>query len=283
MIHLAIAGATGRMGRTLLEIAARYDRFGVSAALVLADDPAVDSPVQLGGTNLVYRDRLDLEGRVPGGQPVCDVLIDFTVAAATMGWLDICERWRIPMVIGATGHSEQQVARIQEAAHTTPIVMAGNFSAGIHAILSALDQIIRELGEAYDIEVVETHHRNKIDAPSGTALMLVKEIRAARRRSASGELSKSRTDDDGRVIFGRQGEVGVRSRSEIAVHAVRMGDTVGKHEVHISGSGETVTLSHTAHSRDTFAAGALRAAEWLVAQEAGFYTMRDVMKKTCRH
>ncbi|MCH7632380.1 MAG: 4-hydroxy-tetrahydrodipicolinate reductase [Planctomycetes bacterium] len=282
MIRLAIAGATGRMGRNLLELTSRDDRFRVSAALVLPGDPAVGSRVHVGDATLVYRDQLDLDGQITVGQPACDVLIDFTTADGTMAWLDICERRQIPLVIGATGHSEQQVARIQEAAHTTPIVMAGNFSAGIHAILSALGQIVRELGDAYDIEIVETHHRNKIDAPSGTALMLVEEIRAARGRGASGESSKTTTVEEGRVIFGRKGRVGVRSDSEIGVHAVRMGDTVGKHEIHLSGSGETVTLSHTAHSRDTFAAGALRAAAWLVSRRPGFYTMRDVMKETQR-
>jgi 4-hydroxy-tetrahydrodipicolinate reductase len=126
--------------------------------------------------------------------------------------------------------------------------------------------LARELGEDYDIEVAETHHRHKIDAPSGTALAIVDEILRATGRTRSDH-----------VVFGRHGETGARPRGQIGVHALRLGDTVGRHEVHFSGHGETITLGHTVHSRDTFAAGALRAAAWVIGKDPGLYSLRDTL------
>lgn len=257
MIRLAIAGATGQTGRCVLELAGRNDRFEIAAALAKPGCSASPVAMRVGDRELVVSDTLSA---------ACDVLIDFTVADGTMAWLEVCKRQSIAMVIGATGHDERQLARIREAARTIPILKATNFSIGIGAILNVVGRLARELGESYDVEIVEAHHRRKVDAPSGTALTLAEEIAAATERTLR---------DD--VVFGRHGRTGERPTGQIGVHAVRMGDIISRHEVHFSGSGETVTLSHVAHSRNTFAVGALRAAAWIVGRPAALYTMRDLI------
>ena len=187
-------------------------------------------------------------------------------AAGTIAWLDVCERFEIPMVIGATGHDEIQWARIRKGARIIPIVKAVNFSVGIQAILGLVGQLAKELGEEYDIELLEAHHRHKIDAPSGTAHALLEEILQA----------TGRTRDE-HVVYGRHGDVGERPGGQIGVHALRMGELVGRHEIHFSGRAETLTITHTVQSRETFAAGALRAAAWVVNQGPGLYSLGDVI------
>lgn len=257
VIRLTVAGATGRTGRCVLELASHDERFEIAAALTKPECPTIGSTVGVGDRAVVVSEILDT---------TCDVLIDFTVADGTTAWLEVCRERRIPMVIGATGHSDHQLSQIKEAAGAIPILKATNFSVGIQAILNIVGRMARELGERYDLEIVETHHRHKVDAPSGTALTLVEQIAAATGRTAA---------DD--VIFGRHGQVGRRPTGQIGVHAVRMGELVGCHEIHFSGPGETVTVRHTAHSRDTFAAGALRAAAWIVGKPPGLYAMRDAV------
>ncbi len=250
MIRLAVAGAAGRMGRCVLELASRDPRFEIAAAI----------------------DR-DAERTFPA----CDVLIDFTDADGTMAWIDMCERRRVSMVIGATGHDERQLARIAEVARAIPIVKAANFSIGMQVVLNAVGRIAKELGEEYDIEIVETHHRHKIDAPSGTALTVVDQIKQSRDRKGADNAAASPVVGDTNVVFGRHGQVGERPHGQIGVHAVRMGEVVGQHEIHFSGPGETITIRHTAQSRETFAAGTLRAAAWVVGRPPGLYSMRDVL------
>ena len=245
MIRLAVAGARGRTGSRVVELALRDDRFELVAALTAPGCPDLGKPIKTGDGDVLVTDTLDAE---------CDALIDFTLAEATMAWLDVCRKRGIAMVIGATGHSDAQRATIREAAADIPIVTASNFSIGIQALTAIVGRLAKELGDGYDVEIVEAHHRDKIDAPSGTALTFADEI-----ASATG-----RTRDD--VVFGREGDIGRRPKGQIGVHAIRMGDIVGQHDIHFSGPGETITLRHTAHSRDTFAAGALRAAAELVSR-----------------
>lgn len=256
MLHLAVAGATGRMGRCVLEHALSDARFAIAAALTTIEDRSRRSTLRLGDIEVALRDSLET---------ACDVLIDFTVATGTMGWLEVCQSRRIPMVIGTTGHDDKQLSRIRAAAQHLPIVRAANFSVGINALLTVLGRLARELGDAYDIEIVETHHRHKQDAPSGTALLLLDELLR--------ETGRTRAD----AVFGRHGRSGERPSRQIGVHAVRMGEIIGRHEIHISGPGETLTLGHTAQSRDAFARGALRAAAWIVGRPPGLYSMRDVL------
>jgi 4-hydroxy-tetrahydrodipicolinate reductase len=257
MIQIAVAGATGRMGRCLLDLAARDERFGIAAALTDPESGMTGTTLRFGDSEIVVADRL--------GVP-CDVLIDFSVAAGTIEWLKVCERLQIPMVTGATGHDEHQLARMREGARAIPLVVAPNFSVGVRAIRAIVGPLAKQLGDSFDIEIIEAHHRHKVDAPSGTALALAGEIAETLGRSL-----------DADAVFGREGKVGERPAGQIGVHAVRMGELVGQHEVHFSGPGETVTIRHTAHSRETFAFGALRAAAWVVDQPPGFYTLDDVM------
>lgn len=241
MIRLAVTGAQGRMGRCVLGLAGTDARFEIVARLER------DSPKRL---------------------PACDVLIDFTDASGTAQWLELCIQGRVAMVIGATGQDEHVLAEIRAAAKVIPIVKAANFSFGVQTMLEAAALIARELGEAYDVEIVETHHRNKLDAPSGTALAIAAAITHQNPGRQGGAPS---------VIHGRTGTTGIRPKGEIAIHAVRMGEVVGRHEVHFSGFGETLTLTHTAQSRDAFAAGALRAAAWIVGKPPRMYPMADVV------
>jgi len=259
-MKIAVAGATGRMGRCVIDLAARDNRFDVVAAITNPQDPRAGSRIGVGDHTVPLTTKLET--------PV-DALIEFTVADGTIPILAQCEHLQVPMIIGATGHNEEQLARIQQGAHLIPIVKASNFSAGIQTILDSIGGFVRSLGNGYDIEVVETHHRNKVDAPSGTALTIVDELLDA----------TGRTGCD--VIFGRHGETGVRPKGQIAVHTIRLGDQIGTHEIHLSGHGETITLRHTAHSRETFASGALRAAAWIEGKKPGFYTMRDVIEHNC--
>lgn len=250
------------MGRCILELAARTPDIEIVAGLVAPSSPEVGATAHAGDRPIVLADKLDME---------CDVLVDVSMPLGTTAWLNYCEHREIPMVIGVTGHSDNQLTRIREAAHQIPIVFAANFSVGLNSILDLLQPLVRRLGHGFDMEIVETHHRQKVDAPSGTAIAIVEELQRAREQEG---------DSNSRMIFGRHGRVGPRADAEIGVHAVRMGDVVGQHEIHFSGPGETITIRHTAHSRDAFAAGALRAAQWIVQQGAGFYSMRDVLAIT---
>ncbi len=309
MIRLAVAGAAGRMGQCVLRLASQDDRFEIAAALIESPSATV-GPLTASTEAGPESRRAEREepGPLPPGStmPVgdvdvtvvdklavdCGVLIDFTVASGTMAWLGVCKERGLPMVTGATGHTRQQLARIEEAAQVIPIVKAANFSVGIQALLDIVGKLTTDLGGPYDVEIIETHHRHKVDAPSGTALALVDEITAARATGAPRRVFDPPSADPRglssaqpptgpapgeHAIFGRHGQVGKRPPGQIGVHAVRMGELVGQHEIHFSGPGETITIRHTAHSRDTFAAGALRAAAWLVGKSPGLYSMGDVM------
>jgi len=257
MIELAVAGASGRMGRCVLDLAARDNRFTITAALVDQGCPTCGSTIRVGEHDLVLADRLGTS---------CEVLVDFTTPSGTAAWVDVCERFGVPIVIGTTGHGAEQLAKIRDASRVIPVFYAANFSVGVHALCDLAARVAKELGDEYDIEVVEVHHRHKTDAPSGTAFAIVDRVLEATGRNR-----------DDHVIFGRHGESGERPRGQIAVHAMRLGDTVGRHEIHFSGNGETLTFSHTAQSRETFAAGALRAAAWIVERDPGLYHMPDLI------
>lgn len=254
--RVAVAGATGRMGRCVLECALRSPQSILSAALVAPGETHPGS-IHVGTTAVPLSERLEAP---------CDVLIDFTVPSGTMAWLEVCRQGPMPMVIGVTGHDAQQLARIAAAAHDIPIVHAANFSTGVCVLTELAAEVVRRLGHDYDIELVETHHRHKADAPSGTALALLQRL-----LNATGQSREKH------VVFGRHGRTGARPPGQIGVHAVRRGDVVGRHEIHFSGNGETLTISHEAHSRDAFAMGALRAAAWVVGRPPGLYGMNDVL------
>lgn len=245
----------GRTGRRVVELAVRDSRFEVAAALTGADCPHAGSILEFDGAEIP----VTTEWQHP-----CDVLVDFSVPEGTAARLVTCLDRGIPMVTGVTGHTADQLAAIESASRVIPIVKASNFSIGVNLLLDLVGRVAKELGDDFDAEIVETHHRHKVDAPSGTALAILDEI-----LSATGRTRKD-------AVFGRHGHTGERPKGQIGVHSVRTGEIVGAHEIQFSGLGETLTLAHTAHSRDTFAAGALRAAAWVVGKAPGLYAMRDV-------
>ena len=257
MIRLALAGIRGRMGRAIADLLDGDTRFELVVGLISPDDHGPGT-IDVAGRPVTLASRL--------GDERPDVLIDVSLAPATMTWIDVGAARGIPLVIGTTGHSPEARDRIATVAKTIPIVLASNFSVGIQAILKRVGDLAKELGPGFDIEIVETHHRKKIDAPSGTAKAILEAILDA-------EPNEGRT-----VVHGREGAVGERKAGEIGMHAVRMGDVVGTHEIHFSGPGETLTIRHEAQSRATFAAGALRAAAWIAGRKPRLYSMLDVLR-----
>jgi 4-hydroxy-tetrahydrodipicolinate reductase len=261
MIRLAITGAAGRMGRRIIELARQHDQLQVVAALEDAGNPQLGQPAA--GAEPAITDTCHVE---------YDVLIDFSVAQATLPWLAHARLAKKPIVIGTTGHGKDQLYQIDQTARHVPVLKAANMSVGINLLLQLAPQLAKALGPDYDIEIVEAHHRFKTDAPSGTALALLEALCNATGRSP---------DTD--AAFGRHGQTGRRPAGQIGIHALRMGDVVGQHQVHFSTLGETITLSHAAHSRDTFVQGALRAASWIVGKPPGLYSMQDILfPKTAR-
>lgn len=262
MVQIAIAGAAGRMGTRILALAHTDAQYNVVATLEQTGHP--DTGADAGEKAGLGRIGLPIQDRTETG---FDVLIDFSTPEGTMHWLDYCLTVKRAIVIGTTGHSAEQLAAIEQAAKAIPVLKAANTSVGVNVLIKAVAQIAAALGDDYDIEIVEAHHRFKMDAPSGTALALRDSILRATGRDA---------DKD--VIYGRKGQTGQRPARQVGIHALRMGDVVGEHEVHFSTLGETVTIKHSAHTRDTFALGALRAAAWLAGKPIGRYDMQDVME-----
>ena len=261
--QIAVAGSSGRMGRALIEAIAQSADFRLKAALELA------------GNDCLGRDAGELVGK-PCGIPVtadlgkvlpgCDVLVDFTRPEGTLHHVELCRRLGIRMVIGTTGFQSAQKAMVVDAAKTIPIVMAPNMSIGVNLTFKLAELAAKVLNEDYDVEIIEAHHRLKIDAPSGTALRLGEIIAAALGR----DLAKD-------AVFGREGVTGERKQSTIGFATVRGGDIVGDHTVLFAGSGERVEITHKAGSRATFAHGALRAARYLAGKTSGLYDMQDVL------
>jgi 4-hydroxy-tetrahydrodipicolinate reductase len=264
-ILLGIAGAAGRMGRRLIALAAEQpDIFALASAL---DAPNCPDLGQDAGT---------LAGLAPNGIALTStltgtpqVIIDFSVPAATRILLGHCLDRRIALLIGTTGLTADDHALIDQAAHTIPVLQAANTSLGINLLLAVSAQIARQLGPAYDIEIVEAHHNQKKDAPSGTALALAESICKATNHTFDRDL-----------VHGRHSVGGADAKrvpGTIGMHALRMGDVVGEHTVHYATAGERIELKHIATTRDTFARGALRAAQFLAQARPGRYTMANVL------
>lgn len=263
--RIGITGAAGRMGRTLIEA------IGLAGAeLELAG--AIERPE----STLLGADSGELSGQGRNGVAVVgslsevidaiDVLIDFTVPAATVANVAQCAERGVAMVIGTTGFTPEQQAVIDEAATRTAICKASNFSTGVNLCFQLLDMAARVMGDDVDIEVYEAHHRHKIDAPSGTALSMGEVVANALGR----DLKQV-------AVYGREGQTGARERETIGFATVRAGDIVGDHTVTFAAEGERVEITHKASSRMSFARGAVRAAAWLPGQKAGLYDMQDVL------
>jgi len=253
------------MGRRLVALAHDDPELKVTGATERAGHPALGTDVgELAG---VGRMGVPVAVDLAAALPAADVVVAFVnVAAATIDQAQACAAAEKPLVVGTTGLSEDQERQFRQAAAGIPVVKASNFSVGVTVLLQLVEEAASLLGPSFDIEVVESHHSLKKDAPSGTALSLARA--AARARGIDLEQG---------ARHGRKGLVGERTRNEIGIHALRAGDIVGHHTVLFGGMGETLEFVHRAQSRDTFAVGALRAAKWVIGQPPGFYTMRDVL------
>jgi 4-hydroxy-tetrahydrodipicolinate reductase len=260
---VVIAGASGRMGKTLLEAVAGAADMHLHAALEREGSPWLGHDAgELVGATLGARITPDMETALEGA----DVLIDFTRPEATLRHLELCRAKRVALVIGTTGFDAAGKAAIAVAAKSIPIVFAPNMSVGVNLALRLLDMAARVLDEGFDIEIVEAHHRHKVDAPSGTALRMGEVVAAA--------LGRDLKDC---AVYGREGVTGERDPKIIGFATLRGGDVVGDHTVMFAGIGERLEITHKASSRMTFALGALRAARYLSGRIAGLYDMQDVL------
>ena len=261
--RIAIAGSSGRMGRMLLEAVAQDAGAVLAAALEQAGNPQVG------------RDAGELTG-APRGVPIsdrpqqalagCDVLIDFTRPEGTLQHLAVCRKLGVRMVIGTTGFDEAGKQAIAEAARDIGIVFAPNMSVGVNVTLKLLEMAAQALGRDHDIEIIEAHHRHKVDAPSGTALKMGEVIAQA--------LGRKLKDC---AVYAREGVTGERRRETIGFSTIRGGDIVGDHTVLFAGTGERVEITHRSSSRATYAQGALRAAQFLMSRPRGLFDMGDVL------
>lgn len=264
MQRIAVMGAAGRMGKTLIEAVQQAADASLSAAIDRPDSTLVGADVgELAG---VGRLGLTLVGDLQAVVEQFDVLIDFTHPSVTLKNLEVCRRAGKAMVIGTTGFSVAEKLLLEQAAKDIPIVFAANYSVGVNLCLKLLDTAARVLGDEVDIEIIEAHHRHKVDAPSGTALRMGEVVANALGR----DLQKV-------AVYGREGQTGARERETIGFATVRAGDVVGDHTVLFAADGERVEITHKASSRMTFAKGAVRSALWLDGRAAGLYDMQDVL------
>ena len=265
MIRVAIAGAAGRMGRTLVEAVSRSDaEIQVTVATVLADDPCLNVDcglIAMGASNGVVAVS-DLAYQVDE----FDVLIDFTEPASTISHLEVCRQHKKAMVIGTTGMSEDAQQQIKNAGEVIPIVFAPNMSVGVNLCFNLLEHAARVMGDEVDIEITEAHHRYKKDAPSGTALKMGQVIA----ESLGRDLKEV-------AVYGREGIGEERERSTIGFSTIRAGDIVGDHTATFASLGERVEITHKASSRMTFANGAVRASLWVTGKPAAVYSMQEVL------
>ncbi len=264
MMRVAIAGAAGRMGKALVEAVHGHPELEVAVATEQPESSLIGSDAgELAG---VGRLGVAVEADLAAAVDRFDVLIDFTSPAATLGHLDLCRRAGKAIVIGTTGFDEAQKGAIAEAGREIGVVFAPNMSVGVNLCLKLLEMAARVLGDEVDVEIVEAHHRHKVDAPSGTALRM-------------GEVVAETLGRDLRqcAVYGREGITGERDRQTIGFATVRAGDIVGEHTVMFAGIGERVEITHKASSRMTFAKGAARAAAWLEGRGAGLFDMQDVL------
>jgi 4-hydroxy-tetrahydrodipicolinate reductase len=262
-IRVAVAGASGRMGHMLIEAVTNTDDCVLAGALDVAGSPALgqDAAAFLGRTSGVH-----ISADARSGLANAQVLIDFTRPEGTMAHLAACRELGVKMVIGTTGFSDAQKAEIAAHAQHMAIVMSPNMSVGVNVVMRLLDTAARALHQGYDIEVIEAHHRHKVDAPSGTALAMGEVVATALGR----DLKEC-------AVYGREGITGERDPSTIGFAAIRGGDIVGDHTVLFAGTGERIEITHKSSNRATYAQGSLRAARFLATQRAGLFDMFDVL------
>jgi 4-hydroxy-tetrahydrodipicolinate reductase len=266
MIKAVVTGAAGRMGSRIINVLSTSEGIRLSGAVerkghaLVGQDSCGPAGLPGGGVLVMITD--DLAAAVKAG----DVLIDFTYPEASLEHAKLCAELGKPLVIGSTGFSQEQLGHISKHVQKVPCVLSPNMSIGVNLCFKILDEVARTIGDDYDMEIVEAHHRMKKDAPSGTAVKMAQVLAKAVKRNL---------DEVG--VYARKGMIGERSKKEIGIQTLRAGDIVGEHTVLFAGKGERIEITHRAHSRDTFAAGAVRAARWVVGKKPGLYDMQDVL------
>lgn len=260
---VAIAGASGRMGKMLIEAVLAAPDLALGAALDQASSPMIglDAGLTLGKSTGVL-----LSSDVTAAMQTCDVLIDFTRPEGTLAHLAICQRLGKKMIIGTTGFDATGKAAIVAAAQSTGVVFAANMSVGVNVTLKLLELATQHLNQDYDIEVFEAHHKHKVDAPSGTALAMGEALAKAMNQSL-GDIAQ----------WARHGHTGAREKGTIGFSVMRGGDVVGDHTVYFAGEGERIEITHRSSSRATYAQGSLKAVRFLMGKPAGLYDMQDVL------
>jgi len=262
-LRVAIAGASGRMGQMLIDAVLAAPDCALAGALDIPGSPALG---QDAGAFAGRRTGVAITSDLAAGLADAQVLIDFTRPEGTLAHLAVCRRLGVKAVIGTTGFSDAQKAEIAGHAEHIALMMAPNMSVGVNVVMKLLDQAARALNQGYDIEVIEAHHRHKVDAPSGTALQMGEVLASA--------LGRDLKDC---AVYGREGVTGERDPSTIGFATIRGGDIVGDHTVLFAGIGERIEISHKSSSRATYAQGSLRAARFLAGQASGLFTMNDVL------
>jgi len=265
MIDVIISGIGGRMGKRIAHTVHNDPKTTIIGGLEIRNHPAVGQDV--GVFAGIGRLQLKVTDNVESLWDKGDVVVEFSSVDATLDHMRLAAERRKAMVIGTTGFTNAQLEEIQDLTQNFPCVMAPNMSIGVNLILKILEEMARVLKDDYDVEIIEAHHHLKKDAPSGTAMKIAEVLADALNR----DLSKV-------AVYGRQGMVGERKHNEIGIHTVRAGDIVGTHTILFGGEGESIELTHRAHSRDTFAMGAVKAVKFIVGAENGLYDMNDVLQ-----
>ncbi len=261
--RIGVLGAGGRMGRILIQ-AVQQAGYQLAAAVERPESSLVGTDAgELAGIGSIG---VKVAGSLSEVLKDCDVVIDFTAPVATEQHLQLCAEAGVAMVIGTTGFSEQQKQLLNESATRTPVVYAANYSVGVNVSIKLLELASKVFGDSVDIEIIEAHHRHKVDAPSGTALMMGEAIAETLGRDL-------KTD----AVYCREGHTGARERQSIGFQTIRGGDIVGEHTAMFIGEGERVEITHKATNRMNFASGAVRAAAWVVGRDARKYDMKDVL------
>jgi len=262
MINIAVNGVCGRMGLRIATLVAEDKDLKLVAALEMKGHQHIgkdlSSIISRGHNDVIISEELDGSA---------DVLIDFTSPDSTMDRLQACADKDIAIVTGTTGLDSEQMKQIKKASQTIPCLFSPNMSVGVNLLFNLVESVSKILGDEADIEIIESHHRYKKDAPSGTALKLAETICSATNREM-----------DDVVIYGREGFTGERSQDQICIHSIRSGDIVGEHTITFCNAGERLELVHKAQTRDSFALGSIRAAKFLAGKPPGFYNMKDALK-----
>ncbi|WP_426414735.1 4-hydroxy-tetrahydrodipicolinate reductase [Aestuariirhabdus sp. LZHN29] len=265
MVRVAVVGAAGRMGRVLIEALSDSEEAMLGAAIDRPDSSLLGSDAgEMAGIGKVG---VELCGQLADKLDLFDVLIDFTNPEFTLANVELCREHGKAVVIGTTGLSDEQKHQLKVAAEDIPLLFAPNMSVGVNLCFKLLEIAAKSLGDQYDIEIIEAHHRHKVDAPSGTALRMGEVVADALGR----DLAEC-------AVYGREGVTGKRDRNTIGFETIRAGDVVGDHTVLFATEGERVEITHKASSRMTFAKGAVRAAVWLQHKSTGLFDMQDVLE-----